>query len=69
MAGLANIFHGMGWCEWNTCNTVETRSWTCAGFLSVLSRMVLVGLMLAGLRALPCTAYQTVAWTAYIPHL
>ena len=39
---------------------------SCAG---LFSRLVLVGLMLASLRALPCSAYQTIAWTAYIPHL
>ncbi|KAF8449414.1 hypothetical protein L210DRAFT_2663264 [Boletus edulis BED1] len=37
--------------------------------LGVVSRLLLVALMLASLRALPCSAHQTVSWTAYIPHL
>ncbi|KAN0084442.1 hypothetical protein V8E55_007946 [Tylopilus felleus] len=37
--------------------------------LSVVSRTLLVALMLAGLRSLPASAYQTVSWIAYIPHL
>ncbi|KAG6374701.1 hypothetical protein JVT61DRAFT_4070 [Boletus reticuloceps] len=37
--------------------------------LGVVSRLLLVALMLASLRALPCSAYQTVSWTAHIPHL
>ena len=36
---------------------------------AIASRGVLVALMLASLRALPCSAHQTVSWTAYIPHL
>ena len=38
---------------------------SCAG---LCSRLILVGLMLASLRALPCSSYQTISWTAYIPH-
>ncbi|KAF8551321.1 hypothetical protein OG21DRAFT_1512916 [Imleria badia] len=37
--------------------------------LALLSRMVLVALIFASLRSLPSSAYQTVPWTAYIPHL
>ncbi|KAG6374685.1 hypothetical protein JVT61DRAFT_4054 [Boletus reticuloceps] len=37
--------------------------------LGLVSRVLLVALMLANLRSLPCSAYQTVSWTAYIPHL
>lgn len=37
--------------------------------LGIISRMLLVGLMLASLRSLPPSAYQTIPWTAYIPHL
>ncbi|KAF8441044.1 hypothetical protein L210DRAFT_3538972 [Boletus edulis BED1] len=40
-----------------------------AAILGVASRVLLVALMLASLRALPCSAYQTVSWTTYIPHL
>ncbi|KAG6375917.1 hypothetical protein JVT61DRAFT_2785 [Boletus reticuloceps] len=40
-----------------------------AAILGVASRVLLVALMLASLRALPCSAYQTVSWTAHIPHL
>ncbi|KAF8447178.1 hypothetical protein L210DRAFT_894835 [Boletus edulis BED1] len=40
-----------------------------ASVLSVVSRVFLVALMIASLRALPCSAHQTVAWTSYIPHL
>ena len=37
--------------------------------VGVVSRALLMGLMLASLRALPPSTYETVAWTAYIPHL
>ena len=37
--------------------------------LGVVSRTLLVALMLASLRSLPPSAYQTISWTAYIPHL
>ncbi|KAN0086214.1 hypothetical protein V8E55_007348 [Tylopilus felleus] len=37
--------------------------------LGVILRALLMGLMLASLRALPPSAYKTVVWTAYIPHL
>ena len=45
----------------NTCGVLAS----CAG---LFSRLVLVGLMLASLRALPCSSYHTISWTAYIPH-
>ena len=37
--------------------------------IGVILRALLMGLMLASLRALPPSAYKTVVWTAYIPHL
>ena len=37
--------------------------------LGVVARMLLVALMLASLRSLPPSAYHTVPWTGYIPHL
>ncbi|KAF8551324.1 hypothetical protein OG21DRAFT_1512927 [Imleria badia] len=41
-----------------------------AGALSFagICRLVLVFLMLIGLRSLPCSVYETVDWTAYVPH-
>ena len=35
----------------------------------LISRLLLVSLMLASLRSLPSSAYQTIPWTDYIPHL
>ena len=35
----------------------------------IISRLLLVSLMLASLRSLPSSAYQTIPWTDYIPHL
>lgn len=35
----------------------------------LISRLLLVGLMLASLRSLPSSAYQIIPWTSYIPHL
>ena len=43
--------------------------WSTAFIVGIVSRALLMGLMLASLRALPPSAYETVAWTAYIPHL
>ncbi|KAF8127434.1 hypothetical protein EV363DRAFT_1266966 [Boletus edulis] len=43
--------------------------WVFLCILGVVSRMLLVALMLSSLRSLPCSAYQTVSWTAYVPHL
>ncbi|KIJ08018.1 hypothetical protein PAXINDRAFT_89486, partial [Paxillus involutus ATCC 200175] len=34
-----------------------------------LARMMILALMLASLRDLPASAYETVPWTTYIPHL
>jgi hypothetical protein len=34
-----------------------------------LARMFILALMLASLRDLPASAYETVSWTTYIPHL
>lgn len=39
------------------------------GTVGITARVLLVGLMLASIRALPCSAYETVSWTDYIPHL
>ncbi|KIJ10181.1 hypothetical protein PAXINDRAFT_172231 [Paxillus involutus ATCC 200175] len=37
--------------------------------VGVVARLLLLVLMLAGLRDLPATTYQTVSWTTYVPHL
>ncbi|KAF8843866.1 hypothetical protein BDN67DRAFT_84427 [Paxillus ammoniavirescens] len=37
--------------------------------IGVVARLVLMVLMFANLRDLPATAYETVSWTVYIPHL
>ncbi|KIJ10182.1 hypothetical protein PAXINDRAFT_102074 [Paxillus involutus ATCC 200175] len=37
--------------------------------VGVVARLLLLVLMLASLRDLPATAYQTVSWTTYVPHL
>ncbi|KAF8551311.1 hypothetical protein OG21DRAFT_296564 [Imleria badia] len=55
--------------KWDTIRVIED-AFLILGFgLAVLSRMALVGLMFASLRSVPCSAYQTVSWTTYIPHL
>ncbi|KIJ08925.1 hypothetical protein PAXINDRAFT_120116 [Paxillus involutus ATCC 200175] len=38
-------------------------------FIGVVARFILLALMLASLRDLPPSAYETVSWTTYIPHL
>ena len=68
MLGLYDIFHGSKWYKRPTTGIFKNTGYLCI-LLGVLSRVLLVALMLASLRALPCTAYQTVPWTAYIPHL
>jgi hypothetical protein len=35
----------------------------------VAARFILLVVMLASLRDLPASAYETVSWTAYVPHL
>ena len=42
-------------------------SWGIA--LILLSRLILLGLMFASLRSMPCSAHQSVTWTLYVPHL
>ncbi|KIJ10404.1 hypothetical protein PAXINDRAFT_86139, partial [Paxillus involutus ATCC 200175] len=37
--------------------------------IGVVARFVLLVLMLASLRDLPSSTYQTVSWTSYVPHL
>jgi len=37
--------------------------------VGIIARTLLVALMLASLRALPCSAYAPVDWTTYIPHI
>ncbi|KIJ08386.1 hypothetical protein PAXINDRAFT_23589, partial [Paxillus involutus ATCC 200175] len=37
--------------------------------IGVVARVVLLVVMLASLRYLPASAYQTVSWTSYVPHL
>ena len=48
---------------------ISTAFFIIALIVGVVSRALLIGLMLASLRALPPSTYETVAWTAYIPHL
>ncbi|KAF8433195.1 hypothetical protein L210DRAFT_129785 [Boletus edulis BED1] len=56
-------------CSLDDClDKVEGLSYS-VGILTIVSRLLLVALMLASLRALPCSAHQTLSWTAYIPHL
>ena len=46
------------------------RTWVYLGIaLILLSRLILLGLMFASLRSMPCSAHQSVTWTLYIPHL
>ena len=45
--------------------TMTTLSFVCG----IICRLLLVSLMLASLRSLPSSAYQTIPWTNYIPHL
>ncbi|KAN0094421.1 hypothetical protein V8E55_002708 [Tylopilus felleus] len=46
------------------------RTWVYLGIaLILLSRLILLGLMFASLRSVPCSAHQSVTWTLYIPHL
>ncbi|KAF8449436.1 hypothetical protein L210DRAFT_3524826 [Boletus edulis BED1] len=70
MLGLGMVVenHLNGWVE-KWVETVLTAIAISVCILSVVSRLLLVALMLASLRALPCSAHQTVSWTAYIPHL
>ena len=48
---------------------ISTAFFFTSVIVGVVSRALLMGLMLASLRTLPPSAYETVAWTAYIPHL
>ncbi|KAI9567939.1 hypothetical protein HD554DRAFT_2023013 [Boletus coccyginus] len=52
------------------CSVIVARACFVLGScVGLCSRLGLVGLMFASLRALPCSAYQTtISWTAYIPH-
>jgi len=58
----------LGWVNGCISTFVPTSIATFVFVLAPVSRAVLVGLMLASLRALPGTAHQTVPWVAYIPH-
>ncbi|KAF8449455.1 hypothetical protein L210DRAFT_2664031 [Boletus edulis BED1] len=70
VVGLGRVVenHLNGWVE-KWVETVLVAFITSVYILSAASRLLLVALMLASLRALPCSAHQTVSWTAYIPHL
>ena len=37
--------------------------------LILLSRLILLGLMFASLRSMPCSAHRNVIWTLYVPHI
>jgi len=67
--GLTFTLQRVGWCERDASTVIEVVSITLALYCAIASREILVGLMLASLRSLPCSAYQTISWTAYIPHL
>ncbi|KIJ08299.1 hypothetical protein PAXINDRAFT_89053 [Paxillus involutus ATCC 200175] len=38
-------------------------------FIGIVARFALLVVMLASLRDLPASAYETVSWTSYVPHL
>ncbi|KAF8142079.1 hypothetical protein EV363DRAFT_1443990 [Boletus edulis] len=71
--GLILIFgiaENLKLCSFDDClDKVGVLTMGSVGILTIVSRLLLVALMLASLRALPCSAHQTVSWTAYIPHL
>ncbi|KAF8414474.1 hypothetical protein L210DRAFT_3467189 [Boletus edulis BED1] len=57
-------------CSLDDClDKVEGLTMVSVGILTIVSRLLLVALMLVSLCALPCSAHQTLSWTAYIPHL
>ncbi|KAN0084437.1 hypothetical protein V8E55_007941 [Tylopilus felleus] len=69
---LLGLIAGLAWGLWMDSNMSDCFGTSMLGIvfaLGVVSRTLLVALMLASLRSLPPTAYQTVSWTAYIPHL
>ena len=50
-------------------NPIRVAALTSAVLYAVACRNVLLTLMFASLRAIPCSAFQIVQWTSYIPHL
>ncbi|KAI9567575.1 hypothetical protein HD554DRAFT_976480 [Boletus coccyginus] len=66
--GLTFTLRRVGLCGEATRTVIEAVSISFAFCLATLSRQALVGLMLASLRHLPCSAYQNISWTTYIPH-
>lgn len=67
--GLTFALRGVGWCTRGRSTAIESTSLDLAVYLATGARETLVGLMFASLRAVPCSAYQTVSWATYIPHL
>lgn len=68
VAGLTYTSKSLGWYQGSVKQGIKVVLFYAFPF-SVVSRALLVALMLASLRALPCSVHQTVPWRIYILHL
>ncbi|KAG9316868.1 hypothetical protein JVU11DRAFT_2944 [Chiua virens] len=63
------IFFQLGAIIANVHKTLLGICFSLVAIIGIASRLLLVAIMLASLRALPPSAYQIIPWTMYIPHL
>lgn len=59
----------VGWLSSVRDSAIEGMVIGITGSVALVSRIILVILMFLSLRALPCSAHQTIPWIQYIPHL
>ena len=68
LAGGPVVF-GVGIMLWGISGELTNIMVALSFVYGIICRLLLVSLMLASLRSLPSSAYQTIPWTNYIPHL
>jgi hypothetical protein len=64
-----NFLQCLEWLFWVLVSITCAFSLSLGGSLYAVFRVILLGLPFVSLRSLPPSAYQTVSWTALIPHL
>lgn len=69
MAGMFVVFNPFYVFEWRARDYLQVVVMTFCGLLYIIARIFLLVLSFTTLRNLPVSAYQTVQWTTWIPHI
>lgn len=69
MAGMFVVLKPLDGFHWDLIHFLQSFIMTLSGLLYIIARIFLLVLSFTTLRNLPLSAYQTVQWTTWIPHI